>query len=873
MENLFTKKSKNLIITLLFAVLIICSAFTFLTPKVAQASSLIEVNKYLPKTDLECLSLNSPKDVYSDEQITAIVDSDKFIIEYNGVLLEEFNNFEEINQVLKFNATSLLINDYARIYSLTFNSQDNTIQKTDLNISGNDFALNSNLLATTFNNIVKFYDKNQNDFQESTAHQQIKNVKENTPIAANDNYFFFLNNDDVLHKYDVISKESTPLFAPENTYFKNNLPLKIIANQSHVYLLLAGGDIVKSDINGNYTTLNCDNDKNLDYELGKITNPSNLSFKGDNLLIIQANTIQEFKIDNNKLVFTGYAIASGKTAYNRVNGQAQAVSMQKYGDNLAVLDDYKLTIVNTDNVDKYDLNNYKNYVEGNEKLIGETLPNKFALGVEHAFLVYNAGDSSCKLKFLNFKTDKIYDIETSALNLRVEDVFFQGNSFYILNGTENFTPEVYKIDEQALSSAEKENSFQLSENDRIYKIPINYSVKHICLDLFGNIYLANNKDVIKITKEKQNVYTIPEKIIDSCTNIKKLSTDLAGNLFILDENTLKQYSTTSQSISDIVINQNITCFAFDYIDDDFYILTNSNEFISKTYGIQTTSIKDLVIPSDFNLNNSNTNFASTQLKSYKIAQDENAFIVKQTENGFELDKLATAGEEYIYVCPISLSQGTATLHILAGQNDIVLTLSNANCENLTQNTSVNQKAYVTPKVNVLYYPILTRNGTYNLLNDREQITLDKNTEISPQFTVEFLGQTYYYAKFNLGEKEFAGYIPTAFTVTTLNSNVVYDEYSIETVSKTNLYNDYELSNLVFEDCLQDGTSVRLLEKDKNVSKIAVLVDGEWIEGYIPTKYIKDKPSVAIRNVLVILAVVTSLSATSIYFLLKKKKDI
>ena len=853
MKNVFTKKSKIVIISLLFALLIVCLMSLCFVPKTAQAESPINTNKYLPKTDLECLSLNSPIDVYSDDQVTAIVETGeqkRLLIEYNGVLLSPYTDFTAINQVQKLDSSSLLIYDNGNIYILALPSTpDQPIQKTELIAGGTSFALNSTLLATKSFFSIEIYDRNEREFTISEVHKPIEGVKKDTPITANDRYIFFVNQDG-LCKYDINARVSTTLLS-------NFFPDEMIANTNILYLL-SNGKVFKTDLDGKLTQLTFDT-RHLDYDLGNITDPVNIAFHGDNLLIIQGNTIQEFKIENNQLLFTGYAISHGKTAYNRVNGQSQNATIQKYGDNVAILDDYKLTIINTNTSNRYDVDNYKNYVKGNDKLIGKSLPNKFALGKEYAFLIYNAGEPSCQLKLLNFVTNQIHDVENLTSSVKVRDVYYQSASFYLLIDIGNDKSIVYRIDENALS---------VTENDKIYQPQSALSFRQICVDLFGNIYLANSSRVIKVSKDNLNNY-VTDEIITLCSNIKKLATDLTGSLFVLDDNTLKKYLPDYQ-LQEITFDKKITSFAFDFIDNDFYLLSNNDEFLSTAQVDQMVAIEDLVIPSDFKLTNTETNNALIGLKSYKIAQGENSFILKQTEQGFEFDKFATAGEEYIYVCPIS-TQTNTTLHLLAGQNDIVLTLSNTNCKELTQDTSVSEKAYVTPKVNVLYLPILTRNVTYYMYDEGNRITLDKNTEILPQFTVEFLGQTYYYAKFNVNDKEFAGYIPTAFTVTALSKDFNHQEYSIETVSKTNFYSNYELSQLVFEDYLEDGTTIRLIEKDKNVSKIAVFVDGEWIEGYISTKYIKDKPSLAIRNVLVILAVVTSLSATSVYFLLKKKK--
>ena len=67
------KKNRNLIIGILFAVLILCSALLCFSPLTANADSEVKVDLFLPQTALEYKELTSPIDVYSDESVTVCV--------------------------------------------------------------------------------------------------------------------------------------------------------------------------------------------------------------------------------------------------------------------------------------------------------------------------------------------------------------------------------------------------------------------------------------------------------------------------------------------------------------------------------------------------------------------------------------------------------------------------------------------------------------------------------------------------------------------------------------------------------------------------------------------------------------------------------
>ena len=171
------------------------------------------------------MPLNSPISVYSDEQITAIVESGeqkRLLIEYNGVLLSPYTNFTAINQVQKLDSSTLLIYDNGNLYTLSLPS----FQKNQLIAGGRAFALNSTLLTTISGTSIEIYDRNDNSFTKSEVHETIVNAKKDKPITANERYIFFVNQSG-LYKYDIDAKISTP-------FASDVFPDEMIANEEFV---------------------------------------------------------------------------------------------------------------------------------------------------------------------------------------------------------------------------------------------------------------------------------------------------------------------------------------------------------------------------------------------------------------------------------------------------------------------------------------------------------------------------------------------------------------------------------------------------------------------------------------------------------------
>ena len=71
--------------------------------------------------------------------------------------------------------------------------------------------------------------------------------------------------------------------------------------------------------------------------------------------------------------------------------------------------------------------------------------------------------------------------------------------------------------------------------------------------------------------------------------------------------------------------------------------------------------------------------------------------------------------------------------------------------------------------------------------------------------------------------------------------------------------------------IEDGQTIRVFSIEDSVAKIMVNVNDVWLEGYISSSSIKDKPQTIVRNILIILAVIACSCGSISYFLLRKKQ--
>lgn len=858
-------------IVLVFAS-VLCYFFASASFSFVKADSA-EVEYFLPVDNMQYKGLNYPIDVYSDDDVTAIASGNqKLTVYYNGKYTE-LENFIAIKQVKKLDDTNLLVSDNGTVYSINLTG---TLIKTPLTssdgkfIGGKDFDINQNYLVTSFGTTALIYKRTGNEFNVIKT----LTVGTDTPVAINqNNQIFFINN-----KLQLCMILATNIEEREETFLSNSVPSKMVADDNFVYFLTVSKTTVnKLSINEKVVTeLTVEEEPN--YDLGNLKSVSGINFKGQNLLLTdtELDAVQEFKIKEDQLVFTGFAIASGKTAYNRTS--KNAVSIEYYNNNVAVLDENKLLITKTETENPYDRSNFKNYTKIDT--FKGTMPNTIAIGKDTVLLSYNHEKNNGYLKMLNLSDGTLSD-RIDVFNYVIQEICYQSGNYYVLlirlEGVTHKETLVYKL---------SETDRQLSEK----VLTSDFNATAMTVDVFGNIYLADSNGKICFY-EKSNKYS--EKAIGTIKNIKKMSTDLGGVLFVLsdgisyyDGNTFKSSSITPPETSD-----KIKSFSMSFENKNVYLLYNGKEYVCKTKALDNLSLSEVTVSNKDFITTSNTTKQDT-LKIATVDKSANVYSVLREKDGdkFIYIGLAEKQTEYAHICDIKMSD-KLTLSVLAGQNQIVFVNNKEVTLSLPKFTDAPEKAYVATDVNAYYIPIILKDIdktevdympiNFALTDNGNLVRLTKSTVISPLSTVKFLtreqsGETldiyFYFASFTVNGNHYSGYIPVSFTVPVLAEDFSWKEYSIETVKKTDVYIDALLSGESIYS-LNDGEQVIITEKGESVYKVKIQInENEFIEGYINVNAIKNKAETTVRNVIILIIISICILGTSLFLVLRKKTN-
>jgi len=861
-----SRKFNKIVTMFLFIVFAICVVGFYKTTSVSSAQNLqMSQNTYLPQTSLENTALISASAVYRDENLTAIIeDAYKFTLYFEDksvVVSQDKNNLKDILDVKLFNDSTLFFSANARLYA--YDIESGAYEKVKLNGSIEEpvsyFDFNDNYLVTTYQDSCKIFSIENNSLDDDTFKSNGSEIEilNGSTISINDDNTLFIVGKSGVYK----TLASQPAIQTNDNTLTSTTPSQIISNDEFIYYVISD-KVYSLSTNGGvaneFTTLESDKA----YDLGNISSAiKNISFCDDKLLIVQSDNIQEFKIKGNELIFTGFAIAKNKTAYNRVS--SNATEIEKTNKIVGVLDNFKLTIfINNNAENRYARENYINYLISTLE-INDVLPSSFTLGEENALLLYDSNSANKFVSLLDFtKTDNYLSNKLSLANDSViHDVCYQSGYYYLLCDNGNAPQHIYraKADESSLN---------------FERIDMNISTAEFTMftvDTYSNIYLASKTSIAKLSKE--DGYSNLVEIARNFTKITKLQTDLLGRLYVLDNGAVKSIENTT--ITDYAL-ENVKAFAFDFIDNNAFLLYDSSEFIYLTTGLDNASISDLVVPDNFRLscNPNSPTIANENLQFYKAKEGANTYVIKSqnqdliTGENFKFKALSNYTDEYVLICTV-MYKGEQVFYALANQDTIVLIDINQVENTNKQPETLVKDAFIATDVCCYYLPIISPNDRFALSNNSNLVRIEKATPIKVKSQISFLDCDYYYAEFDLDGITYNGYIPCDFTVDVLTEDFEWDKFKVEKVNKTSVYKDSSMQEKVF--ILPENTSIRLLEKKGNISKIAYKNGDNWEVGYIYTSKIIDEPNLAIRNILIILAVVACLCGTSTYFLLRSKK--
>ena len=850
MERLFKRKSYLVLFALVFA-MVFGVLYTRTLAK-AEEDNSVYLESVLPQSKMENYALSSPVDACFFDGSMAIVHTNELVV-YTGGEYKAPISLVSPQQVKRLNDDYLVVSQDGSICSVNLNdfSVTGLTYGNGVPVGCNYFDCNDSYIVTAFSNNINLY--SHSGLSVSAPTSFVNQIDPSTPISLNDKGEIFYVHNDSLYKCTVNDRTET--------FVSDDKPTAILANDDFVYMI-SNGKIVRITTDGLTRVEYTLDDSHKDYDLGNLSTPVSLSFKGDNLLIADSskNAVQEFAIENSTLKFTGFAVASEKTAYNRIGQTAKALDVN--GNVTAVLDDFKLTIIKNQNGEKI----YKNYLQS-------TLSNAndITLG-KNLIALYTKNAST--ISFIDLEKDQT--LPTISVDGKISDVAYKNGTFYIAmilnanvsilscDGTSTKTLYTFENAFDIVNAPEK-TPFIAVGDDVIY---LSHPVK--------NAIYSVSKDGDEYKETLLPVFT--------ADGIEKIEVDFNGDLFCYKANEIIFSDDNTLYTAPIKIGDtpalNVVDFAMSPTDKSVYFIATGFEGLYSSndlpnFAVSSLSTTDYITKGSSAdiLNYKTYALSSSSILSVKPLLSSDKYLF--TANTIE----PTLNKEYLEICTISHTeslggyQKTVQFSVLAGQTEKGLNATFiAKTQTLNETTFITgakwQNAFVITDVNMYYLPIISIEDTYVLTDNDTDIRLTKGTMLSPEYKTTFLDKEFFFCSAVIDGVTTYGFIPVNFTVEVLDQDVITKTYTLEKVKACKVYDKDGNEKIA----LESGTEVRLYSVKDGKALIEYLEDGIWKHGYVEEGMIIKTPNTAIRNALIIILMTASVVATSVYFIIRKKRN-
>lgn len=534
-----------------FAITLILSLTLFSAFSVTAEAESAKAEFYNPTTLREYKELVSPIDSYMSEDVFAVICGKSLYVE-KGDGYKTIGGFNSPNQVKRFNDNYLVISDYGSLYLIDIRSLDKTpltYERTE-NVGANFFDINENYLVTVYQQNAYLY--TINPLSQTGGYLTGKlplplAVNGNNPIAVDKNgIVYYVNSADFnIHSYDKDTEK-------DETFYEQT-PTAMITGADGLYTVYDKSVNKISYAAKTRTILTSEEEV---YDLGKILSPSGIAFYNEKFIVTDSelNAVSEFNIVDDKLVFTGYAVCKGKTAFNRIS--ANVYQTEVYKDTVAVADNNKITVVRNGNF---------------INLFPEQKFSSVALG-ENSIVIKTDAE---KLLYYSFDKKEYKELPFSS----VKDVCYRNGKYYVLHYDVLFYG-VTAVEETSLKSA-----VLIERMDET-----NLTV--MAVDVFGNV-IAADSETVYFYYANENYVKNGNSL--SVGNVKKIIPDAAGNLTFLSDGKLYNYDgagLTEKTFSATVSAETVTSAAFDTFRGKLYFTVYGEEAILKTSDSGNTALSD-----------------------------------------------------------------------------------------------------------------------------------------------------------------------------------------------------------------------------------------------------------------------------------------
>ncbi len=793
----------------------------------ANAERLQERVSFIPSTQAQQFDFTtySAKDAVSFNGGYALIREDQTLWIYT-----EDNGYVQYDKLVRGNPTlmkvtadnRLIYSDDTALFIIDLNDLDK--EPVEIQFQGSQilctyFDFNDTHLVTINGNTVILYPLD--NLQVSSSPSIITTKADTlTPVCIDPhNNVYFIANSSV-HYYNT-SNDTL-----EDIYGFTSKPSVLAAHGKYVYFT-EGSQIKRLSPDKEMVTLIPPVDERFD--LGNLISPTNLSFNDENMLVCDSiiGAVQEFSIDGDNLVFTGFAIAKNKTAFNRID--IDATEVDRYQDHVAVLSSERVMIINQGS--DYDYFSRNSFVNLFEEDFEGVMPTDLALGDKQLVTV-----TSRTIKLYDFSTRTPFFTSSFSLDGTITDVCYQSGYFYLLANYSDSYSKVFKFTaEDMLRQDFNVTDFRCSAEDYSYSAPHQFA---LAVNVFGEIYT-------------QDLAT------------KKIESDLVGNFYLLKSDGFHLYNPSTEQTTLVKEMADVTSFTINFDKQVCHVLQAESELLYGLNDLGNKAIDSIVLPDDFKTTSHTTD---GNLTAYTV-DSGNIYVVDTSGETLGFTKLASAEKHYLYVCDIP----ELNLNVLLAQQGVVLVDKGGLTQCNLGKEIIQKTAYVATDVNGYYFPIITRDDSYTLksIAPLTNVRLVKGTTIQTEYKIEILDIEYYLATFRVGNAEHKGFVPVNFTTLSPVSVTNFSLFTYHKTSSAKVYSDQALTTEAFT--LEKGDTVRVFETIDGVTRIQYLKNEIWLDGYVDSQVVQTSNKI-IRNVLIILATLACVCGSATYFLIRKKKN-
>ncbi len=804
------KKVFALFLTLLFVLAIGFSTATAFS----MTENKISTSIVTPASYEEFCDLNSPIDVYRDEDIIVIAEANRIITFSNETFkFYPLTNYN-ISKISYFLGYVLFLSN-SRIYSL--NLETSEIFETPVNVA-TFFTLYGNTLVSNPSNSVYYYAISQTETGLEFTITQTFNLGYNVSAMALDKDYLYFFHEKKLYKFVGGSCQEVI----------NNLPAErfsaVINNK--VYFTSPNGlyeiDVAASSLK----TLAVKSEK---LELGSVYEPQGVFVFNNALLLCDSSLNAVALYDLQNYGFTDYAITSRSDADNRISSEVYDISA---GNN-------KIYALDNNAVKVYDTENKLHYSLSLSGFQGASI-----ISVLDDYILLSSGSNTYLVKEENGKLSQV-QIKTDVSSFKnVTSICSYEDAFYFINNetiSSNQYAVIYKL---SLSTLEISSIGAIAGRGDLIEA-----------DLFGKIYIC----VFDASQQTYSIYSSQISEINPTLLVSLQSTplsfvvDFETNLYVLvSGNEILKFTNPSYAVtsSQISLSQNLPS---QISAKKICLLEATNRAFALYEGfivelgteLEISTPQKLQIPNDYEnkLNispeivtvNEGAKIFKIDLPSHTKEDEFFKYVnYEQTKTTLKFVKLFETDRYYL---------------VANAEGYYVVRITDVTCDSAVFKTE-NKKAYLVSNANTYLYPVIE--------DYFKNQPLSTNQEITVIASLDFNGVNYSLIK--SGENE--GYVPTSMLKNSIATSSIPQNYKTKTIGakKAIVYAEEGLLTQIGE--ILENSTVYILEEKNGVAKI-IYNDGV---GYINSSFIVDAGYYSKRNLIVILVLFIGIFSTSIYLL-------